>query len=96
MARPSLLVGTAALALSLVGCVGHTSRSGTIGNAEATGTASMQGRRLVLSGTARSSTSHEDPVYLALTGDESRRWGATLNRFAGREERASVALEKTS
>jgi hypothetical protein len=70
--------------------------SGTIGNAEATGTASMQGRRLVLSGTARSSTGHEAPVYLALTGDESRRWGATLGRFAGREERASVSLEKTS
>jgi hypothetical protein len=147
MARTSLLVGTAALALSLVGCAGHTSRTasdadspsasvsdqlrslvgrwqgtlaetgafyyqgtlpvdvtlrpdgtwgGTIGNAKATGTASMQGRRLVLSGTARSSTGHEDPVYLALTGDESRRWGATLGRFAGREERASVSLEKTS
>jgi hypothetical protein len=70
--------------------------SGTIGNAEARGTASMRGRRLVLGGTARSSTGHVDPLHLALTGDESRRWGATLGRFAGREERASVSLEKTS
>jgi hypothetical protein len=66
--------------------------SGTIGNAEARGTASMRGRRRVLGGTARSSTGHVDPLHLAL----SRRWGATLGRFAGREERASVPREKTS
>ena len=69
--------------------------SGTISNAEARGTASMRGRRLVL-GTARSSGGHVDPLYLALTGDEWRRWEATLGRCAGREERASVSLERTS
>jgi hypothetical protein len=70
--------------------------SGTIGNARAGGTASMRGNRLVLSGTARSSTGQQDPVYFALTGDDAQRWGETLGRFGGREERASVSLEKTS
>ena len=39
---------------------------------------------------------HADPVYLILSGDDARRWGETLGRFGGRQERASVGLKKLS
>jgi hypothetical protein len=70
--------------------------TGTIGGAKASGTAKLKGRNLVLEGTARSATGHEHPVYLSLTGDEARRWGATMARFGEREEHASVSLRKVS
>jgi hypothetical protein len=70
--------------------------TGTIGGAKASGTAQLKGRALVLTGTARSGTGHEDPVYLSLTGDGTRRWGETLARFGDRAERASVSLRKVS
>ena len=65
--------------------------AGTIGKAKASGT---KGRHLILKGTARSERD-EDPVYLRLAGDATRRWGETVAEFNGREERASVSLTKT-
>jgi hypothetical protein len=73
--------------------------TGTIGDARASGTARLSGRLLILRGTARSKTGHEEPVYLSLTGDDTRRWGETRTQFSerdAREERASVSLRKTS
>ena len=68
--------------------------TGTIGKAKASGTVELKGRHLILKGTARSERD-EDPVYLRLTGDATRRWGETVAEFSGREERASVSLTKT-
>jgi hypothetical protein len=68
--------------------------AGTIGKAGASGTVEFKGRHLILKGTARSERD-EDPVYLRLTGDATRRWGETAAEFDDREERASVSLTKT-
>jgi hypothetical protein len=68
--------------------------AGTIGKTKASGTAEFKGRHLILKGTARSERD-EDPVYLRLTGDATRRWGETAAEFDDREERASVSLTKT-
>lgn len=68
--------------------------TGTIGKAQARGTARMKGDRLVLTGSARGADGHEDPVHATLAGDDARRWGETLGRFGGRQERASIALKK--
>ena len=73
--------------------------TGTIGDAQASGTAETRERLLILRGTARSKTGHEEPVYLSLTGDDSRQWGMTQAVFSerdAREERASVSLRKIS
>ena len=73
--------------------------TGTIGEATASGTAERKGRLLIIRGTARSKTGHEDVVYLSLTGDDTRRWGMAETQFSerdAREERASVSLRKTS
>jgi hypothetical protein len=69
-------------------------RTGTIGKARAAGIATLKGRHLILTGTARSAR-EDDAVYLRLTGDDTRRWGETVTEFDGRPERASVALKKT-
>jgi hypothetical protein len=69
--------------------------SGTSGGAPAHGRAEMKRGDLILSGTARSRGTL-DPVYLRLRGDGHRRWGETLGRFGGRQERASASLEKVS
>ena len=69
--------------------------TGTIGGARAAGTAELAGRLLVLRGTARSGEGQEEPVYLALIGDGTRRWGETVARFGTRQERANVSLRKT-
>jgi hypothetical protein len=68
--------------------------TGTIGKARAAGIATLKGRHLILTGTARSAR-EDDAVYLRLTGDDTRRWGETVTEFDGRPERASVALKKT-
>jgi hypothetical protein len=70
--------------------------AGTIGKAKATGVVALRGRDVVLTGSARTPTGHEDAVYLRLAGDDTLRWGETLGLFEGRQERASVSLTKTS
>jgi hypothetical protein len=70
--------------------------TGAIGGSNASGTAKLKGRNVVLEGTARSATGHEEPVYLSLTGDDARRWGAALARFGEWEEPASVSLRTVS
>lgn len=69
--------------------------SGTIGDAPAQGRAEMKRGDLILSGSAYSRGT-VDPVYLRLRGDAHRRWGETLGRFGGRQERASVLIERVS
>jgi hypothetical protein len=69
--------------------------SGTIGKARASGTARFKGRDLVLSGTAHPATGGDEPVYLRLTGDETRRWGETRRDFSGGDTHANVSLRKT-
>jgi len=68
--------------------------TGTIGADQASGAARRRGRRLLLTGTVRRENGHEEPVYLDLTGDDTRRWGQTLASFAGRSAPASVSLRK--
>jgi len=63
---------------------------------ERLGYCEAEGRNVVLEGTARSATGHEEPVYLSLTGDDARRWGAALARFGEWEEPASVSLRTVS
>jgi hypothetical protein len=68
--------------------------SGTVGKARASGTARFQGEDLVLSGTAHPPTGPEEPVYLRLTGDDTRRWGQTRRDFTGGDTHASVSLRR--
>jgi hypothetical protein len=67
---------------------------GKVGQAAASGTVRVQGRQLVLSGTARSAAGHEDPVYLRLIGNDTTQWGQTRADFTGGDTHASVALRK--
>jgi hypothetical protein len=69
---------------------------GTIGKSKAAGTVEFKGGDLVLRGTERTERGTEDPVYLRLRGDATRRWGETVTEFNERSERASVSLRKTS
>jgi hypothetical protein len=69
--------------------------SGTVGKARMSETASFKGGDLVLSGTERPSTGPEEPVYLRLTGDDTRRWGQTRWDFTDGDTHASVSLRKT-
>jgi len=75
---------------------------GTVGKAEGAGTARLDRHgRLVLSGTAAGPDGTQDPVSFVLGGDSTRRWGATVARFhgregQGREEHATVSLRKAS
>jgi hypothetical protein len=48
----------------------------------------------VLSGTAHPPTGPEEPVYLRLTGDDTRRWGQTRRDFTGGDTHASVSLRR--
>jgi hypothetical protein len=73
--------------------------SGTIGRAEAHGTARMRGRWLVLSGTATQPDGHQDTIAYELTGDAHRRWGEVASGFYGRDgqgrvEHAEVSLTR--
>jgi hypothetical protein len=68
---------------------------GKVGQAAASGTARVQGRQLIISGTGRSATGDEDAVYLRLTGDDAARWGATTADFPGGTTHAIVALQRT-
>ena len=75
--------------------------TGTIGAASASGTATMRGPWLVLSGTATGPDHHQAPVFYELTGDASRRWGEVTSTFAGRDgggrdEHSTVSLRKMS
>ena len=67
---------------------------GTVGKAQASGIARMRGQQLVLSGTARSATGDEDPVFLRLKGDDATRWGETTADFPGGDTHASVSLRR--
>jgi hypothetical protein len=73
---------------------------GTIGRAEAHGTARMRGGLLVLSGTATQPDGHQDTIVYELTGDAHRRWGEVASNFYGRDgqgrvEHAEVSLTRT-
>jgi hypothetical protein len=68
---------------------------GTMGDTTASGTVQFRGGgQIVLRGTRRSSSGYEEPVYLRLSGDDTRRWGETRGRFSGRDERAAVSLRR--
>jgi hypothetical protein len=69
--------------------------SGRVGKARASGTARLKGRDLELRGTAHQATNPDEPVYLRLTGDDTRRWGQTRRDFTGGDTHASVSLRKT-
>jgi hypothetical protein len=69
--------------------------SGTVGKARASGTARLKGRDLELMGTAHQATNPDAPVYLRLTGDDTRRWGETRRDFTGGDTHATVSLRKT-
>ena len=74
--------------------------SGTVGRAEAHGTARMRGGWLVLSGVATQADGHQDIIFYELTGDAHRRWGEVASGFYGRDgqgrvEHAEVSLTKT-
>jgi hypothetical protein len=47
---------------------------GKVGQAAASGTARVRGRQLIISGTARSATGHQDAVNLRLIGNDAARW----------------------
>ena len=70
---------------------------GTVGKAEGAGTTRLDRHgRLVLSGAAVGPDGTRDPVNFVLGGDSTRRWGAMVGRFQGREEHASVSLRKAN
>jgi hypothetical protein len=70
--------------------------SGTVGQAQASGTARVQRGQVVLTGTTRTAAGRVDPLYLRLTGDEAARWGATRADFPGGDTHASVSLRRAS
>jgi hypothetical protein len=67
---------------------------GTIGPDRASGNARWHGKRLLLTGTIRRAGGHEEPVYLDLVGDDTRRWAETHAFFGDRETPASASLRK--
>jgi len=67
---------------------------GTIARAPASGEARLHGRRLILDGAAATPGGGSRPVHLDMTGDNTRRWGETVAIFSGREDRATVALNR--
>jgi len=69
---------------------------GRIGAAPASGTARLQGNRLVVTGTAGAPDGPQLPVYVSLTGDEQRRWGEMAVIVAGRRAPASIELHRQS
>jgi hypothetical protein len=68
--------------------------SGKIGAAPASGTARLQGHRLVVTGTMRPPDEAEQPVYVELRGDDTRRWGEMSALFRGRRAPALISLER--
>src|SRR5262245_60833822 len=68
--------------------------TGKIGPDPASGVARWHSKRLLLTGTIRRAGGHEEPVYLDLAGDDSRRWGETHAFFGDRETPASASLHK--
>jgi hypothetical protein len=72
---------------------------GTIGQAKASGVASMRHGWLVLSGTATAPDGHQDVIYYELTGNANKRWGEIDSSFnghdgQGRVEHATVSLRR--
>lgn len=67
---------------------------GTIAKAPASGHARLSRGCLRLDGTAAAPGGPARPVYLDLTGDNTRRWGETVATFSGRDDRATVALRR--
>jgi hypothetical protein len=70
--------------------------TGKIGGAPASGTARLEGGRLIVTGTTGASDGPQLPVYVSLRGDDSRRWGQMAAVFAGRRAPAMVELERQS
>jgi hypothetical protein len=69
--------------------------TGTVGPDQASGTARWHGKRLLLTGTLqRAGGRYTEPVYLDLTGDDTRRWAETRAFFGERESPASASLRK--
>ena len=69
--------------------------TGTIGPDQAFGTARGHGKRLMLTGMLkRDGGRYEEPVYLDLVGDGTRRWAETHAFFGERESPASASLRK--
>jgi hypothetical protein len=68
--------------------------TGTIGPDQGSGVARRHSQRLLLTGTIRRAGGHEEPVYLDLVGDDSRRWSETHAFFGDRESPASASLRK--
>lgn len=69
--------------------------TGTIGPDQAFGTARWHGKRLLLTGMLkRDGGRYEEPVYLDLVGDGTRRWAETHAFFGERESPASASLRK--
>jgi hypothetical protein len=68
--------------------------AGTIGPNQASGVARRPGTRLLLTGTLRRAGGHEDPVYMDLVGDDTRRWGETHAFFGDRETIAGASLRR--
>jgi hypothetical protein len=67
---------------------------GKIGAAPASGTARLDGNRLVVEGSAGAPGGPQLPVYAVLTGDDQRRWGEMAATFAGRRAPATIQLER--
>jgi len=75
--------------------------TGTVGQASASGVASMRHGWLVLSGTATTPDGHQDVVFYELTGDANKRWGEITSSFnghdgGGRVEHATVSLQRVA
>jgi hypothetical protein len=68
--------------------------TGQIGSAPASGTARLEGNRLVVEGTAGAPGAPQLPVYAELTGDDQRRWGEMAAIFAGRRAPATLQLQR--
>lgn len=67
---------------------------GTLGKSVAEGRARRRGSRVVLQGTAAAPEGPARPVYLDLRSNGADLWGQTVATFSGRDDRASVALER--
>jgi hypothetical protein len=69
---------------------------GTVGKAQASGTARLHNGRLILSGTQQRPDRVRETVNYSLAGDATRRWGANSTTFSGRATHAQVSLQKVS
>ena len=90
--RPIYKQGSAAIDLTIAP---DGTWTGTIGPDQASGVARWHGKRLLLTGTLqRAGGRYEEPVYLDLVGDDTRRWSETHAFFGERESPASASLRK--